>query len=345
MNVTGPAIKLGIFLLVSALITGVLFVIVGDLRFGPTKSYRAVFTSASGLRTGDDVKLAGVVVGKVTDVTVVREESTGPGLGAEIAMDVDSDIAVTEATDVSIKYKNLIGDRYVELKTPSTPVAPERPEGSVIPVAHTRPALDMDALVNGFKPLLTGVDPDQTNRLSAALVSVLNGRTDDIGEVITQLGQLGKTIADRDATIGSVVTDLNTVLGTVDERKAAFSSMIGQMQRLVSGLAADRTTIMDGLTHIDSATSQLDSLLSQVRPDLTADIAHLRGLAANLNKNTTTINMLLNKLPEAYRLLGRSSGYGSFVNFFVCGLAIRYPTLDGGHQDTPMIQVPAQRCK
>ena len=51
------------------------------------------------------------------------------------------------------------------------------------------------------------------------------------------------------------------------------------------------------------------------------------------------------QMPEAYRLLGRSSGYGSFVNFFVCGLAIRYPTLDGGHADTPMVQVPARRCK
>ncbi|KXT57255.1 mammalian cell entry protein [Gordonia sp. QH-12] len=345
MNVTGPAIKLSIFLVVSALITAVLFVIVGDLRFGPTKSYRAVFTSASGLRTGDDVKLAGVVVGKVTDVQVARTEEDGPHLGAEVAMDVDSDVVVTTATNANVKYKNLIGDRYVELKTPPAAAAKERPSGSVIPATQTRAALDMDALVNGFKPLLVGVNPDQTNRLSAALVSVLNGRTDDIGEVITQLGQLSKTIADRDATIGSVVSDLNTVLGTVDERKAAFGSMIGQMQRLVSGLAEDRTTIVDGLAHIEAATSQLDSLLSEVRPDLTIDITRLRGLAANLNKNTSTINMLLNKLPEAYRLLGRSSGYGSFVNFFVCGLAIRYPTLDGGHQDTPMIQVPAQRCK
>jgi phospholipid/cholesterol/gamma-HCH transport system substrate-binding protein len=325
MNVTGPAIKLGVFLTVTALITAALFVVVGDLRFTPTTSYRAQFTSASGLRTGDDVKVAGVVVGKVTDVRVVHTDGPGDGLGAEVSMDVDSAVAVTMATNANVKYKNLIGDRYVELMTPVAETAGARPADSVIPLSKTRPALDMDALVNGFKPLLVGVDPDQTNRLSAALVSVLNGRTDDIGELVTQIGRLGRTVADRDATIGAMVTDLNTVLGTVDDRRAAFGSVIVQMQRLVSGLAEDRTTL--------------------VRPDLTADITHLRGLAANLNRNTSTINMLLAKLPEAYRLLGRSSGYGSFVNFFVCGLAIRYPTLDGGHQDTPMIQVPAQRCK
>ncbi|GEE01673.1 mammalian cell entry protein [Gordonia spumicola] len=345
MNVTGPAIKLGVFLAVTALITAALFVVVGDLRFTPTTSYRAQFTSASGLRTGDDVKVAGVVVGKVTDVRVVRTDGPGDDLGAEVSMDVDSEVVVTMATNANVKYKNLIGDRYVELMTPVAETADARPADSVIPLSKTRPALDMDALVNGFKPLLVGVDPDQTNRLSAALVSVLNGRTDDIGELVTQVGQLGRTVADRDATIGAMVTDLNTVLGTVDDRRAAFGSMIVQMQRLVSGLAEDRTTLVDGLSDIESATTQLDGLLSEVRPDLTADITHLRGLAANLNRNTSTINMLLAKLPEAYRLLGRSSGYGSFVNFFVCGLAIRYPTLDGGHQDTPMIQVPAQRCK
>lgn len=345
MNITGPAIKLGIFLVISALITAALFVIVGDLRFGATKTYRAQFTSVSGLRTGDDVKLAGVVVGKVTGVDVVDVGAGRSAMGAEIAMDVDSDVAVTKATNANVKYKNLIGDRYVELKTDPAGDARARQVDSVIPLTQTRPALDMDALVNGFKPLLTGVNPDQTNRLSTALVSVLNGRTDDIGELITQVGELGKTIADRDATIGSVVTDLNTVLGTVSDRRAAFGNMIGQLQRLMSGLADDRMTIVDGLENIDAATTQLDGLVSEVRPDLTADISHLRGLAKNLNDNTSTINMLLTKLPEAYRLLGRSSGYGSFVNFFVCGLAIRYPTPDGGHQDTPMIQVPAQRCK
>ncbi|WP_026918176.1 MCE family protein [Gordonia shandongensis] len=346
MSITRQAIKLGIFLTVSALITGALFVVVGDLRFGPTTDFRAKFTSASGLRSGDDVKVAGVVVGKVTDVVITDGSGTGAQkLGAEVAMDVDSDIPVTTATTAAIKYKNLIGDRYVELTTEPGRIAEQRPSGSTIPIGQTRPALDMDALVNGFKPLLAGVNPDQTNKLSAALVSVLNGRTADVGELITQVGELGRTIADRDATIGSMVGDLNTVLGTVADRRTAFAGVLRELQRLVSGLADDRTLIADGLTNISSATAELDELLTEVRPDLTADVDHLRGLAKNLNDNTSTINMLLAKLPEAYRLLGRSSGYGSFVNFFVCGLAIRYPTLDGGHQDTPMIQVPAQRCK
>ncbi len=204
--------------------------IVGDLRFGPTTVFRAQFMSASGLRTGDDVKVAGVVVGKVTDVDIVDSGAAAQtGLGAEVRMDVDSHIPVTTTTNAYIRYKNLIGDRYLELKTdPPGDVGRRRSADSVIPVSQTKPALDMDALVNGFKPpLLTGVNPEQTNKLSAALVSVLNGRTADISDLITQMGELGETIADRDATIGSVVTDLNTVLVTVADRRepsAASSS-------------------------------------------------------------------------------------------------------------------------
>ncbi|WP_461665755.1 MCE family protein [Gordonia sputi] len=345
MNITGPAIKLAIFLVVTAVITAALFVVVGDLRFGPTTHYRALFTTASGAKSGDDVKVAGVVVGKVSDVSIVESTAgNGHSLGAAIEFDVNSDVPVSTATTAAIKYKNLIGDRFIQLDTPASSTAPARPVGSTIPVTQTRPALDMDALVNGFKPLLEGVDPDQTNRLSTAIVSVLNGRTDDIGDLVSQVGELGQTIADRDATVGSVVTDLNTVLDTVAIRSERFGNLIDQLQRLISGLSDDRRTITDGLAGIDAASGQLDDLLSRTRPDLTADIEHLRGLAANLNRNTSTVNLLLSRLPEAYRLIGRASSYGSFVNFFVCGLAIRYPTVDGGHQDTPMFTAPAQRC-
>lgn len=171
-----------------------------------------------------------------------------------------------------------------------------REAGSTIPASQTRQALDMDALVNGFKPLLQGVDPDQANRLSASLVEVLNGRTQDIGELITEVGSLGQTIAQRDATIGSVVTDLNTVLGTIAERDTQFGALVDDMQVLVTGLAADRTTITDGLQGIEAGTRRIGDLVGRAKVDLSADIEALRGLAENLNRNTTTVNLLLTKL-------------------------------------------------
>ncbi|NMO05270.1 MCE family protein [Gordonia sp. TBRC 11910] len=344
MNITRAAIKLAVFLTATATITAFLFIVVGNLRWGPTTHYSAEFASASGTRTGDDVKVAGVVVGKVTDVRVEANAGGAHKLGAVIDFDVNNDTQVTQATTATIKYKNLIGDRYLQLDTDSSVDAPARTPGTMLPLSQTKPALDMDALVNGFKPLLQGVDPDQANKLTASLISVLNGRTQDLGVLVSQVGELGQAIADRDAAVGSTVTDLNVVLDTVATRSVAFGQLITQLQSLFTGLADDRVLVRDGLTHIEAASAQLSDLLQRTRPDLTADIAHLRGLAANLNNDTSTLNLVLSKLPAAYQLMGRASGYGSFVNFFVCGLAIRYPTIDGGHADTPMFTVPARRC-
>ncbi|MGO3325546.1 MCE family protein [Gordonia sp. (in: high G+C Gram-positive bacteria)] len=345
MSFTRTAVKLGVFMTVTAAITAALFVVVGDIRMVPSRQYSAQFGSASGLRTGDDVKAAGVVVGKVVDVRIADGVGDGSArMGAEVDLDVDREVPVTTTTRLAIRYKNLIGDRYVQLESDPAKPGAALPADATIPVRDTSPALDMDALVNGFKPLLQGVDPDQANKLTASVIGVLNGRTEDVGTLVTQVGELSRTIADRDATIGSTVTDLNEVLATVADRDKQFGTLIDQLQHLVSGLSEDRRTITRGLGHIASASDELSDLLAESRPNLTADIDHLRGLAASLNRNTSTVNLLLSKLPETYRLIGRASSYGSFVNFFVCGLAIRYPTLDGGHQDTPMFTAPAGRC-
>lgn len=335
MSVRASAIKLTIFVAVTSVITAALFVVVGDLRFGPTRTYTALFASASGVTVGDDVKVAGVPVGTVDDVQFHQD-------GVEVTLSVSDDIDVRESATAAIKYKNLIGDRYIELTT-TVDDSPLRSEDNAIPLEQTTPALDVDALVNGFRPLLQGLDPEQTNRLSASIVEVLNGRQQDIGALVTQIGDLGAAVGERDAVIGQVVDDLNTVLGSVDQRDRQFDEMITRLQSVVSGLNSDRDTLTRSLAQIDEASTRTADLLAENRSAITQDVTGLKELSANLNADSETLTLLLGKLPETYRLIGRASGYGSFVNFFVCGLAIRYPT-PGGHQDTPMFTSPAERC-
>lgn len=336
MSVRASAIKLTVFLAVTSMITAALFVVVGDLRFGPTRTYTAVFSTASGVKVGDDVKVAGVPVGTVDAVEF-------DDAGVVLTFSASEDIDVRQTATAAIKYKNLIGDRYMELTT-TVDNSPPRTQDDPIPLEQTTPALDVDALVNGFRPLLQGLNPEQTNRLSASIVEVLNGRQQDIGTLISQIGDLGTAIGDRDAVIGQVVDDLNTVLGSVDERDRQFDEMITRLESVVSGLSTDRETLTTSLQQIDDASRQTADLLAENRPAIGQDVTGLKELSANLNADSDTLTLLLNKLPETYRLIGRASGYGSFVNFFVCGLAIRYPTI-GGHEDTPMFTSPAERCK
>lgn len=332
-------IKLVVFLVITSIISAMLVVLVGELRFVPTRTYRALFTSVSGMKSGNDVKIAGVPVGKVKSVDFARDHLV------EVVFTVDRDIEVRTSSTAAVRYKNLVGDRYLEVV-----VKPDRSglrsEDDPIPVAQTAPALDIDSLVNGFKPLLQGLDPDQTNKLSASLIAVLNGQEQNIATLVEQIGELGNTLADRDQVIGDTIDSLAAALGVIQQRGTQFDQLVVDLQQVVSGLDADRATLTTGLERIDAGTAEAARLLQDNRPAIATDIAELQRLAGNLNADSGTLSLLLAKLPTTYNVVGRASSYGSFVNFFVCGLAIRYPAIGGtGYQDTPMFTAPAERCR
>ncbi|WP_063016067.1 MCE family protein [Nocardia nova] len=337
MTIRGPLIKLLVFVVVTTLAGFLVASTVGNIRFTPATSYSAVFTDASGLKVGDDVKVAGIPVGKVHSV-----ELTGPR-EALVKFDVDSQRPLTTATKLQIRYKNLISDRYLEL-TDSSPSAPALAAGAVIPVSRTGAGLQMDQLVNGFRPLLQGLDPDAANRLTASLVEVINGRSDKIADIVRQVATLSGTLADKDRAIGAIITNLGAVMNTADQRGQDLSAAVTNLQKLVSGLNEDQATVTGAVDQLDGATSTLSSVLAEARAPLAADITQLGRTAANLNAETDSLNALLSGLPHAYQKISRASSYGNFVNFFVCGLAIRYPGPQGG-ADTPMVVAPADRCK
>ncbi|MFE6926048.1 MCE family protein [Nocardia sp. NPDC057663] len=331
-------LKLTIFLAITSVVSAMLIVVVGDLRFVPTRSYHALFTSASGMHVNDDVKVAGVPVGKVKSVEFGRDKLV------EIAFSVDRDVEVLMSSTVAIRYKNLIGDRYLEVT-----VVPDgsgrRSEYDAIPPSQTKPALDIDSLVNGFKPLLQGLDPDAANKLSASLIAVLNGNQHSIAEFLRQIGTLGNTLADRDQVIGETIENLGVALAAVHDTGDKFDSLVVDLQSMVTGLNNDRATITAGLDQITAGTTEVSQLLVDNRSAIAGDIDGLRQLAANLDADSETLQLLLTKLPTTYPLITRIGSYGSFVNWFVCGLAIRYPAVGGGHQDTPMFVAPAERCR
>ncbi|MEU1994044.1 MlaD family protein [Nocardia gamkensis] len=339
MTARHAGLKLIVFLAITSVISAMLVIVVGNLRFVPTRSYRALFTSASGMKPGDDVKVAGVPVGKVKSVQFA------PDRLVEVAFTVDREIPVLHSSTAAIRYKNLIGDRFLEV-TVKRDGSGVRAEYEPIPVAQTTPALDIDSLVNGFKPLLQGLDPDQTNKLSASLIAVLNGQEQNIGAFVAQIGELGNTLADRDQVIGETIASLDAALAVIHQRSKQFDGLVVNLQQLVTGLNNDRDTLTTGLERINAGTGEVAQMLQDNRPAVAGDVEQLRQLAGNLNADSETLSLLLAKLPTVYNLIGRATSYGNFVNFFVCGLAIRYPAVGGtGYQDTPMFTSPADRCK
>jgi phospholipid/cholesterol/gamma-HCH transport system substrate-binding protein len=308
--------KLVVFTVVSLIVTGTLVVIMGKFGTGETKEYSAVFTNASLIQKGDDVRVAGVIVGKVREVEIVQTDK------AKVDFTVVKDLPLTTASLVEIRYLNLVGDRYLAVQQGPEDAAGEPLEpGRTLPESQTRPALDLSALYNGFAPLFNALEPSQVNELSLNLVKVLQGEGGTIEGLVRETASLTTTIANRDKLIGDVITNLNQTLGTVDSRRSQVTELITELRRWVNGLAEDRVQIGRSVVNISNLTELLADFVTDARPVLKRDIAQLRRLAAVLSRDETrkVINQILTNLPEMLEDQTRTGTYGSWYNYYVCG--------------------------
>jgi phospholipid/cholesterol/gamma-HCH transport system substrate-binding protein len=334
-NVAAPLVKLIVFAVVTVLMTAALAQTLGAFSGDGTR-YRARFTDVTSLLEGDDVRIAGVRVGEVTGIKVVDNTI------AEVSFTVADDIPLDSGVLAKIRYRNLVGQRYLALaEGPGT--GKRLREGGLIPLARTSPALDLTALFNGFRPLFTALSPDDVNKLSYEIIAVLQGEGGTMASLLQRTASLTNTLADRDAVIGRVITNLTNVLTTVDEHGGQFDQSIVALQQLVSGLAADRDAIGQALTNLGQLTVATGSLLGAARPSLASDIENLRAVAGTVNANGDAIDRALAAMPDRYAALTRVASYGSWFNFFLCDFDGRV-MFDGQPIATPTFSSDAARC-
>lgn len=333
-NVTLSAgIKLGVFTVVSILITGLLAVIMGNYGFGDSRTYEAVFTNASSLEKGDDVRVAGVSVGEVKEVEHYDDPLDRENW-ALVTFRVSSDVQLTTSSRAEIRFLNLVGDRYLALTEGVAGADAEvLDDGAQLSVDNTAPALDLTSLFNGFKPLFQALTPDQVNELTMNLIQVLQGEGGTVQSLLEHTASLTNALADRDELIGEVITNLGTTLATVDSRHEELEKLLLELKGWMGDLARDRDTIGDSLTSISDLTVVLAKLLQDSRPLLKDDIRELRLLSKLLNepKNKRLVVEIFDRLPESMTDQTRTGTYGSWYNYYICGFGgtITLPLIDG----------------
>ncbi|MDJ0441105.1 MCE family protein [Rhodococcus qingshengii] len=334
MNITSTIVKFSVFVLTMSLVVFGLVVVFGNLRFESQSDYHADFSSVSGLKTGQFVRIAGVEVGRVQSVDISNNTQ------ASVSFSLDSDVRLSQGTKALVRYENLVGDRYLELS--EGPGSPNTlPPGSTIAIENTSPALDLDALIGGFRPLFKALDPDQVNKLSGELIEVFQGQGGTIANVLSQTAALTSTLADRDQLIGSVISNLNAVLATVDSNDEKFDSMIDNLQQIVTRVADQANPVSDALAHVSDASGTVASLLNATRPTISADINQLNRLATNIDDDRDYLDSLLAQLPEDYLRLSRLGLYGDFFSFYLCDVTLK---VNGKNGDPEYIQVVGQRA-
>jgi phospholipid/cholesterol/gamma-HCH transport system substrate-binding protein len=330
-------IKFGIFAVIMALLTVFLFFTFGQYRTGSTNGYSAVFTDASRLASGDTVRVAGIRVGTVTDVSLQSDRKV------LVEFDADQDIKLTSGTKAAIRYLNLTGDRYLDLidGPGSTRLMSA---GSQIPVDRTEPALDLDLLLSGLKPVIQGLNPQDVNALSQSLVQVFQGQESNLDSLLSRTSSFTGTLADDNQTIEALIDNLNTVLATISKDGDKFSGAIDRLEKLISGLSQDRDPIATAISSLDNGTASIADLLTQARPPLAGSVDQLARVAPNLEAGKGYLDGALQRAPGNYRKLARIGAYGAFVQYYICELSIKVTDLQGRASFFPFIKQENGRC-
>jgi phospholipid/cholesterol/gamma-HCH transport system substrate-binding protein len=313
-NFVAPLIKISVFAVVTVLLTGVLALTIANSQLGPTDGYGALFTDATGLNVGDDVRISGVKVGSVTSIGVVNHNT------ARVGFAVDANRKLPASVTATIKYRNLVGQRYLSLGTDVGDLNATLAPGATIPLSRTEPALNLTVLFNGFKPLFQALNPDDVNKLAYEIIQVLQGEGGTVDDLLAHTASLTSTIAEKDQVIGRTIDNLNRVLGTVSQNAPEMSDLIAQLQELVSGLAAQRQPVGDAISALDGLTNATAGLLTQARPPLRQDITQLGNVARTLSDNSDLVQHFVQFLPTKLELLTRTVSYGSWFNYFACSL-------------------------
>ena len=309
-------LKVGIFTVTMLLVALGLVVVFGEFRFGPSNTYHANFIDATRLKGGQKVRIAGVPVGSVKDVKL------NPNNTVDVAFTVDKRYTLYSSTRAAIRYDNLVGDRFLEITSGPGELHKLRP-GATIDQQHTQPALDLDALLGGLRPVLKGLDADKINVVSNAVIELLQGQGGALSNLLADTNAFGSALGARDQVIGDVINNLDAVLATVDAKGAQFSASIDQLQQLITGLARGRDAVAGAIPPLASTTSDLTDLLKRSRRPVQGVLENTRPIATELNDRKAEVNNDIEQLAEDYLRLSALGAYGAYFNIYFCSVSLK----------------------
>ncbi|GAA1479729.1 MCE family protein [Gordonia sinesedis] len=319
-----PLIKLVTFAFITVVVTALLALTIANAGGSGDSNYKAVFTDASLLNSGDDVRIAGVKVGQVTSVKVYGRDK------ALVEFNVGRD-RLPEGTQLYIRYRNLTGLRYLALEKgagdPEQTVGPDYTFGTNPQRQDTHPSVNLNELFNGFRPLFQQLSADDVNKLANEIIQVFQGgengaSSTDITQLVSSTSSLTNSLADRDRVIGELITNLTRVLDTVNRNDDQFKSLLDNTEQLVTGLAAQRGSVGSAITSVSNLTSVTANILGQTRPSIQGDIAGLKSLSDQLNARDDEIEKTLTNLPVKLSKVGRAATFGSWFQFYLCGIDV-----------------------
>lgn len=277
---------------------------------GDSHDFQAEFTDVSGLRVGDDVRVAGVRVGRVAEIKV-------SDAGAMVGFELVKSQPLLSNTSVVMRYQNLLGQRYLALVQPKERGA-ELEGGTTVPTSRTNPGFDLTSLLNGFRPLFETLKPADVNKLATSLVKVLQGEGPTVQQLVRQTAQLTNYVADRDKVIGEVLDNLTPVLNDLAGQGTELEATVIELKAMMTGLAKDRVAIGQALDGVSKLIVSSSDLLAEAKGPVTQASHEFRTTARLLAQNKERLAAAIGAFGTIFEAFGRATSYENALNIYAC---------------------------
>ncbi|MFC8526040.1 MCE family protein [Nocardia sp. NPDC057227] len=305
---------LAVFTAVSILLTWMVAATLQRGVPGATDRYSALFTDVSGLRPGDDVRVAGVRVGRVNGIAIA-------GTVAEVTFELQIDQALYSDTRATVTYQNLIGQRYLGLAPGGSGERVRLAPGARIPLERTEPSFDLSALLNGFRPLFGLLAPEDVDAITTALIRALQGQDSAIPALIAQTAALAESFAGPDEILGPLIENLSRVMGELAAQRGDLSSTITQTRRIFDGLHERRDTLVEQTSRIATVLDRASAVVDGAAPALNRFVER-PGFSGHFVQNSEKFAFLGFNLPLLLQSLTRIVDQGSYLTAYVCDIGV-----------------------
>jgi phospholipid/cholesterol/gamma-HCH transport system substrate-binding protein len=280
---------------------------------GTTTPYAAIFSDVYGLREGDDVRMAGVRVGRVEDIEL-------QGNQANVTFAVQNDQRLFGNTVASVTYQNIVGQRYLQLSLGKEGDIDTLPPRSVIPLERTDPSFDVGTLLNGYEPLFSTLDPSDADNLTKGVIQSLQGDQSSIASLVGQTSTLTETFAGRDQTLGTTITSLNTVMQNLAKQNTDLDDVITQTHQVVADFDARRTALVASTGSVARVVRRLSEISDAVTPALDEIVTRQPGFSRHLVEIEPQLAFTGDNLPLMLKGLARMTNEGAYGNAYSCDL-------------------------
>ena len=308
-------VKVAVFTVICIIFTVALGVKLANSRlFADTYEMKAQFEDATGVLVGDAVKIAGVDVGRVTGTEI-------KGGMAVVTFSLDKDIKLPRDTEVSIRWRNVLGQRFVYIFPGDEDSRWE--EADTIPASQTNDVADIGEFLNRVGPILKAIDPEQANAFLDAMNTALQNNERNVRALLDAGSSLAGDLSERDEEISSLIRNADTIMEAFASQDDEIRNILDDLDN-VSGVLARRTDDVNALvTNFADVQEQLDELLETSGSNIDDTIGSLETVATTLSTNKKNLARTLESTPMGVANYFQTSSWGEWFNVRIVELVFQ----------------------